>query len=142
MYLMVNQGPIGMVSMLYIRAMLTLCHLDRVRATFTTFSSSIHPQFLNSVDGEIPPGIFPPIYHTTGTTFTPYLTEHELERIDSTIMQSKRWKVPPPSVREAVVARQPRPKPIHSTWLCGKSAPESCGNCGQASSTKMPQCSM
>ena len=113
----------------------------RVRATYTTFSTSLSPQFLDSVDPEIPEGTFPPIYHATAEKFTPYLTESELERIDSTIMQSKRWKVAPPSVRDEVLARQPRPKPLHTTWLCGKSA-EVCGHCGEVATAKMPQCSM
>ena len=114
----------------------------RVRATYTTFSSSIAPQFLDSLDENVPTDIFPPIYHTTSTSFTPFLTESELERIDSTFMQSRSWSkhMPPASVRATVLAQQPRPKPLHSTWLCGKSAPESCGFCGQTASTKMPQC--
>ncbi|GJE86498.1 zinc finger MYND domain-containing protein [Phanerochaete sordida] len=112
-----------------------------VRATYTTFTSSINPLFLNSQDPQVPEGTHPPIYQATPETFTPYLTEGELERIDSTIMQSKRWKVPPANLRDAVLARGPRPKPLHTTWLCGRSA-EVCGNCGEVATAKMPQCAV
>ncbi|KIP11896.1 hypothetical protein PHLGIDRAFT_124551 [Phlebiopsis gigantea 11061_1 CR5-6] len=75
-----------------------------VRATYTTFSSSIPPQFLNSIDENVPTDIFPPIYHTTPKTSTPFLTESELERIDSTFMQSKSWskRMPPASMRASI----------------------------------------
>lgn len=113
-----------------------------VRPTYTILSASLSSQFLDSVDATIPGGMFPPIYHTTAETFTPYLTESELERIDNTIMESKNWKVPPSDTRDEILARQPHPKPLHTTWLCGKSA-EICGNCGKGATAKMPHwCSM
>ncbi|EKM56492.1 uncharacterized protein PHACADRAFT_253652 [Phanerochaete carnosa HHB-10118-sp] len=43
------------------------------------------------------------------------------------------------SAHDEVVAHQPRPKLLHSTRLCGKSA-EVCGNCDEVATAKMLQC--
>lgn len=138
---MATQNPIGTCIYHFAAGSFAdVGRLYRVRATYTTFSSSIDPRFLDSTDPVSPSDIHPPIHHVTAKTFVPSLTESELERIDSTMMQSRSWKVPPRERHDAVVAQRPRPKPIHSTWLCGKTA-DACGNCGKVATTKMPQCS-
>ena len=115
-------------------------YLYRVRATFSTYSSSIHPQFLNSTDLHTANSIFPPIYHVTPQTFTPYLTNSELDRIDSTISQSKCWKLPSKVARGAVQATQPRPAPIEDSWLSNKTG-FSCAKCGKPGTSELKQCS-
>lgn len=142
-----HDGPQPNWSVIFIPILclpLSSFHVRRVRATFTTSTSTLHPLFLDSVDATVPAGTFPPIYHATPATFTPALTESELERVESTMRQSRSWAkhVPPPAVRDAVLAREARPKAAHATWLAGKSGPEGCAYCGEVAEGKMPQCSV
>lgn len=112
----------------------------RVRATYTTFNSGLHYDFLNSVD---PPAegqqVHPPIFHVTADDFVPSLLDSELDQIDNLMTQS--GEKTSKELRELVRGKKEDRPNMTQTWVAGNiKNPRQCNFCRKIGMQTMPQC--
>jgi len=116
------------------------CSFSRVRATYTTPSKKLAPEFLNSLEPPKTSAIAsPPVFHRTPDDFLSSLTEDELDKIDSLRSQSSMLKPISKSIRKAVEMRRDEPA-TNNMWTIGDAElGRECSYCHKVAAN-LPQC--